>query len=197
MHYVLTCLSPRISSPPCISPHSGLCPRTCLRACTVGNSGGSDGHKFSVPGAPTPARRSASLEVPAGSPHVLARCGSVGPLGDGEVHPHLHRQCLTTTAHAHKSHLPPVKLLAVHRPLGLLRLLDRLEVDESEAPAEQMCHNYCARAQVSPAALGVAVQHHLALLNVTESSELFLKLLLRRVETEAKDSKTLKRNNVH
>ena len=43
---------------------------------------------------------------------------------------------LTTTAHAHKSDLPPVKLLAVHRPLGLLRLLDRLEVDESEAPAE-------------------------------------------------------------
>ena len=48
-----------------------------------------------------------------------------------------------------------------------------------------------------PAALGVAVQHHLALLNVAEPSELFLKLLLRRVETEAKDSKTLKRNNVH
>ena len=65
------------------------------------------------------------------------------------------------------------------------------------SPCKAMCHNYCARAQVSPAALGVAVQHHLALLNVTESSELFLKLLLRRVETEAKDSKTLKRNNVH
>ena len=60
-----------------------------------------------------------------------------------------------------------------------------------------MCHNYCARAQVSPAAVGVAVQHHLALLNVAEPSELFLKLLLRRVETEAKDSQTLKRNNVH
>merc|ERR1719318_1273070 len=60
--------------------------------------------------------------VPAASgwpAHVHARCGGVGPLGDGEVHPDL----------------PSVQLRSSHGVTGLSRVLAVLEIEESKAPA--------------------------------------------------------------
>ena len=87
--------------------------------------------------------------------------GLVGVLGDAEVH----------------SDFKAGYLGSIHRLSRLLRVLDSLEVDESE----------------SPGSLGRAVQHHRHLLQLAESAELSLEVPLCGCEVETKHSNAVRR----
>ena len=87
--------------------------------------------------------------------------GLVGVLGDAEVH----------------SDFKAGYLGSIHRLSRLLRVLDPLEVDESE----------------SPGSLGRAVQHHRHLLQLAESAELSLEVPLCGCEVETKHSNAVRR----
>lgn len=112
----------------------------------------------------TPASVPAQSEARPGRLAVMGvdpRRGLVGRVGDAEVHPDFKARYLSP----------------IHRLSRLLRVLDSLEVDESE----------------SPGSLGRAVQHHLHLLQLAESAKLPLEVPLCGGEVETKHSDTVRR----
>ena len=120
----------------------------------------------------TPPAASPVIEAPSAPPVVIPGAG-----GPPHVHPGGRGVRPLGDAVVHPN-LSAVQLQAVHRLPGRRRVLDALEINEGEAAAVTR----------------VAVENHLALLDLAEATELFLQLSLGGVEAQPEDSQALNKS---